>query len=440
MKFAFRTSATTLSVLFLLSACGGGGGDSSSGESSGNTIFSSLQDIAEPVAPAVADGPQAAALADCTFNTARAQSCTLGQLPFIGTTTATVTVDAVMARVVTSRPWMAQRLRELLQTLPPELLQMMKPVTAIVVGSKVRPSFYWSATGALYIDPQYLWTTPEELADVDKTPDYRTDFGQALQFATLWRYVKDDQRAYQAYSLDETNPRSIDDIRIQFAHLILHELAHAGDFAPPRLLSGFPTDKPLLEVLNQVAAQRISSQLYLTNPLRSTVLKGLGETLFRTGQTTAQQQALTAADVAREFAADRASDDYAYASQYEDAAMLAEEALMRVYYGVSRDLAVSPKPTVQNPTGDDYIVTWGTRGRIGQEGVKQAAAQVVSELLPNSNVVPAILGLPAPTPMRVGASWWDNLVLGSQPATAATERPQRLGTAQPVAGDLLKPY
>lgn len=439
MKFAIRASATTFSFLFLLSACGGGGGGSG-GETNGNTIFSSLKDIAEPVAPAVANGPQAAVLADCAFNPARAQSCTLGQLPFIGTATATVTVDAVMARVVTSRPWMAQRLRELLQTLPPELLQMMKPVTAIVVGSKVRPAFYWSATGALYIDPQYLWTTPEELAEVDKTPDYRTDFGQALQFATLWRYVKDDQRAYHAYSLHETDPRSIDDIKIQFAHLILHELTHAGDFAPPRLLSSFSTDKPLLEVLNQVAAQRISSRLYLTNPLRSTVLKGLGETLFRTGQTTAQQQALTATDVAREFSADRASDDYAYSSQYEDAAMLAEEALMRVYYGVSRDIAVTPKPTVQNPTGADYIVTWGVRGRIGQEGVKQAAAQVVGELLPDANVVPAILGLPAPTPMRVGASWWDNLVLGSQPATATTERPQSLDAAQPVAGDLLKPY
>ncbi|WP_298232131.1 hypothetical protein [uncultured Azohydromonas sp.] len=440
MKFALRASATTWAFLLLLTACGGGGSDGG-GESSGNTTFSSLQDISEPVAPAVANGPQAAALADCVFNATRAQSCTLTQLPFIGASTSTVTVDDVMARVVTSRPWMAQRLRELLQTLPPDLLQMMKPVTAIVVGSKVRPSFYWLATGALYIDPQHLWTTPEELADVDKTPDYRTDFGQALQFTTLWRYVKDDHRAYLSYSLHETNPRSIDDIRIQFAHLILHELAHAGDFAPPRLLSSLSTDKPLLEVLNQVAAQRISSRLYLTNPLRSTILKELGEALFRTGRPTAQQQALSATDVSREFTADRASDDYSYASQYEDVAMLAEEALMRVYYGVSRDIAVTPRPTVPNPTANDYIVTWGTRGRIGQEGVKQAAAQVVDELLPHANLAPAILGLPAPTPMRVGASWWNNLVLDSQSATAATtQRRQSLGTAPSVAADLLKPY
>lgn len=444
MKFAFRASATTLSCVFLLSACGGGGGGDSSngGESNSNTIFSSLQDIAEPVAPAVANSPQAAALADCAFNPARAQSCTLGQLPFIGTATATVTVDAVMTRVATSRPWMAQRLRELLQTLPPELLQMMKPVTAIVVGSKVRPAFYWSATGALYIDPQYLWTTPEELAEVNKTPDYRTDFGQALQFIAPSRYVKDNDYAFDSYSLDETHPRSIDDIKLQFASLILHELAHAGDFAPPRLLSSLPTDKPLLDVLNQVASQRISTRLYLTNPLRSTVLKDLGETLFRTGQTTAQQQALTAADIAREFSADRATDDYSYASQYEDAAMLTEEALMRLYYGVSRDIAVIAKPTVPNPTQADYIVTWGMRGRIGQEGVKQAAAQVVGELLPdNAKLVSAILELPAPTPMRAGASWWDNLVLDPLPATAtATERRQSLAAQRPMAADLRKPY
>jgi hypothetical protein len=427
----------------LLAACGGGGGGggSSSTGTTGSTIFSSLQDITEPVAPAVANGPRAAALADCVLNAARAQSCTLGQLPFIGASTSTVTVDDVMARVVTSRPWMAQRLRELLQTLPPDLLQMMKPVTAIAVGGKVRPSFYWSATGALYIDPQYLWTTPEELADVDKTPDYRTDFGKDLQFATLWRYVKNNDRAYPSYSFYETQPRSIDDIKVHFASLIVHELAHAGDFAPPRLLANLPTDKPLLDVLNQVADQRISTQLYRTNPLRSTTLKALGTVLFQGGSPTAQQQALTAADVGVEFAADRASDDYAYASQYEDAAMLAEEALMRVYYGVSRDIAITPKPTVQNPMGADYIVTWGMRGRIGQEGVKQAAAQVVAELMPNINLAPVILSLPAPTPMRVGASWTDNQMLDPLPATAATaERRQSLDTARPVVGDLLKPY
>lgn len=223
--------------------------------------------------------------------------------------------------------------------------------------------------------------------------------------------------------------------------IIVHELAHAGDFAPPRLLAGLPTDKPLLDVLNQVADQRISSRLYLTNPLRSTTLKALGEVLFRGGSPTAQQQALTAADVSLEFAADRASDDYAYASQYEDAAMLAEEALMRVYYGVSRDIAVTPKPTRQDATGDDYIVTWGTRGRIGQEGIKQAAAQEVAELLPNNNLAPAILGLPSPTPMRVGASWTDNLGLDPLPATAAiTERRQSLTGGRPVTGDRLKPY
>jgi hypothetical protein len=81
------------------------------------------------------------------------------------------------------------------------------------------------------------------------------------------------------------------------------------------------------------------------------------------------------------------------------------------------------------------------RGRIGQEGVKQAAAQVVGELLPNANLAPAILGLPAPRLMHVGASWTDNLVLDPLPATAATaERRQSLATVRPVAGDLLKPY
>lgn len=437
MKSTLRLAATALSVSLLLSACGGGGGAS-------KTAFSSMESVAEPVAPAVQENnPQAAVLADCVFNPARAQSCTLAQLPFIGSSTVSVTVDNVMARVVTSQPWMADRLRELLQTLPPELLQMFRPVTAVVVAGKIRPANYWGVTGALYIDPQYLWTTPEELADVDKTPDYRSNFGQDLKFVTGWRYVKNNDYAYDDYSLYETQPRSIEDIKLEFARLMLHELAHAGDFAPPRLLSGLRTDQPLWDVLNQLAGQSISTRLYSTSPLSSTVLMNLGATLFHTGKTTPQQQALTAADVAREFVADRASDDYSYSSQYEDAAMLAEEALMRIYYGVSRDIAVIPKPTVPNPTADDYLVTWGTRGRIGENRVKQAAAFVVAELLPGVPDIGArVLDLPAPTPMRVGASWWDNLVLDPIPVTTApAEHAQSLKKGpRSIVRDLRKPH
>lgn len=441
MKFAFRATGGAAALLLLLAGCGGGG--ETAGNDGTGTGQSALQAYIEPVTPAVANTPYAAALADCTFTAQLTTPCTLSQLPFIGlASSAPVTVDEVMARVVTSRPWMAQRLRELLQTLPADLLQMMKPVTAIVVASKIRPSFYWGSTGAMYIDPAYLWTTPEELAEIDKTPDYRTDYGNALQFATLWRYVKGNDYAYNWYPLTYNGTRTVEDIKIPFASLMVHELTHAGDFAPPRLLASLRKDIPLPDALTQIADQRISNTLYRTNPLDSGMWLNLARVLFDGETPTVQQRALTAWDVSAAFTADRASDDYSYASQHEDVAMLAEEALMRIYYGVSRDFAITPRPTVQNPTADDYIITWGTRGRIGEDAAKQAAAQVVAELLPGISLTPDILAIPAPESLPVGASWQDSLALGRTSAMAAgsAERRQGLSTGRPVAADILRPY
>lgn len=440
-----RATAATLSGALLLAGCGGGGGSDGSGSGTGPVANaappSTLQNIAETVSPAVAGGPYSAVLADCAFNPARATACTLGQLPFIGSTAETITVDDVMRRVVTSKPWMAQRVRELLLALPNELLQMLRPVTAIVVAGKIRPSFYWGMTGAIYIDPQYLWTTPQELADVDKTGDYRTTFGDGLQFATLWRYVKDGAYAYKIYPLTYTGSRTLDDIKLNFAHLLAHEATHAGDFVPPRLLAGLPLDKPLTTVLNQISDQSISTRLYQASPLTSPLWQALAGVMFLGNAPTQTQAALKASEVWTAFSLERATDDYAYTNAHEDAAMLAEEALMRMYFGVERDFAISPQPTALNPTAADYIVTWGTRGRIGQAESKRAAALVVSELFPTLDFSAALAAIPAPKALPPGTSWKDSLVLNAGAGTPSNlEQPQGLDSERPIAADRLRPH
>ena len=90
-----------------------------------------LGDIYEPVSPAVPAAPFAKVLGDCTFKAGSSESCLLSTLPFLGQETDTVTVDKAMERVAVSHPWMAVRFREVLETQPPELLQMMRPITAI---------------------------------------------------------------------------------------------------------------------------------------------------------------------------------------------------------------------------------------------------------------------------------------------------------------------
>ncbi|MDP0964773.1 hypothetical protein Q6264_28200, partial [Klebsiella pneumoniae] len=71
--------------------------------------------------------------------------------------------------------------------------RLLNATTAIVIGGRVRPSFYWNATGAIYLDADYLWQTPQERDTVSEAPDPRSNFAADLAFKTLWRYVQNNQ-------------------------------------------------------------------------------------------------------------------------------------------------------------------------------------------------------------------------------------------------------
>lgn len=389
-----------------LFACGGG----SSGPPPAD--FSGISRIQEAVQPARV-GPYQAALADCTLNAQRTQSCNLEELPFLGQTVgAAISVSDVMQRVIASSPWMAARFEAALAAMPASLLQMFKPVTAVVITGKVRPSFYLRQTGAIYIDPAHLWVTLDELKDVDRSPDYREGYDEGLKFIELWRYMSGNSPAYAFSDLNSTTDRQPSDIVLPLARVLIHELTHAADFAAPALIPGLDRGRPLNAVLTDLYDQRVSTRLTASQPLQSSLWKGLADVIYAGTAPTDAQKALTAADVSPDFAQDRASDNYGYSTQYEDTAMLAEEALMALWFGVRRDIALLDKPTASNPTAADYVVTWGQRGRVGASNVKAAATFVLNNILPGSDWASRMASLPAPTAMVPGLSWRDNRVLG----------------------------
>ncbi|EIT69632.1 MULTISPECIES: hypothetical protein [Hydrocarboniphaga] len=389
-------------VLFgLISACGGGG--------DGEPDSQVTEGIYEAVTPAVAGAPYAPVLADCAFNEARDDSCTLERLPFLGQETGSVTVDKLMERVVTSHPWMAQRFREVLQTLPEPALRMTRSLTAVVIGSKIRPSFYTTATGAIYLDPEYLWLTQAERATISDEEDYRAGFGNALQFVSLWRYVSNNRYAYYSYADSYTGTRSVYDIRLPIARLLFHELTHAGDYMPPAALDGLARNQTLRQAIDAQRGHRISDELVAGNPLASQTWKALADVLYRGSTASSAQRAMTPSEVADAFAPDRASDAYNYSTQSEDIAMMAEEALMQFHYGIERDIAFTNRPANSGASGDDYIVAWGVRGRVREPRVAAAAQFVLQRLLPGTDYSAQFANLPAPTPMRPGESWTTNL-------------------------------
>ena len=414
--------------MLVLYGCGGGGGTAS--DVGGGSSPPDLSDVAVYVA----DSPYAPLLKGCATATAEADLCTLATLPLIGAAAPDPTVADVMDRVLVSHPWMGERFAQVLAQLPPDILTLLKGVTAVVIDADIRPSYYSAETAALYLDPADLWLTNEEKATISRSPDYRNDFGDQLQFVPLTRYVKGDSYAYTYYPLDGTATRQLSDILYPMARLLYHELAHANDFLPPARQPGLDLQSTPYQATIAVADDTVSAHLYAVAPLTSAFWPALARVLFAGVPPTAEQTGYSAAQVGDEFAADVADDAYGYASRYEDVAMLFEATMMAYHYGIDRDIAFTDRPATAAPACDDYLVGWGVRRRIGDPAVKPRAAQVAAELLPATDFDPFFIALSPPIPMNAGRGWCANLTIG----TASTQglAPARAIPAEQIRADM----
>ncbi len=374
-------------------------------------------------------GPHAAALARCIYSPALSTSpnnlCRLSDLPLLGQVSSNPTVEQIMQRLIVSHDWQAEVFERFLREQDPDgdFRRMLAATTAVVIGARLRPAFYWSATGAIYLDASYLWLTPEQRDTVSEAPDPRSAFGRDLQYSSPWRYVKDNQHATPARPVAERGTRLLSEIKVELGRLLYHELTHAGDFLPPRVQATLDSSRRVYEA---VPASTPSSQLQQQIPFFSQQMVGLGQVLFFGEASTAQQRAYTPADVVQFFSQDRVNDDYAYSLPVgqsvprEDAAMLVEEALVQLRYGVQRDFAITPR-IPEDGTAADAIVTWGQRGRIGEAALRPRLQLVLAELmpwLPSSELA----RLQTPQLLRPGLTWGQNLDQGA----VAANRPRAL--------------
>lgn len=374
------------------------------------------------VYPWLRSSAHAEALAACIYSPQldRGKLCPMSRLPMLGTETggATPSVEQVMARVLVSHDWMAQVFERYLreQDTHGDFRNLLKASTAVVIGARVRPAFYWKATGAIYLDASYLWLTPQQRDTVSETPDPRADFGGDLGYAMLWRYVKDKDYAGGSYPVAERKSRELPDLHARLGSLLYHELTHAGDFTPPRLHSVL---NPALRVYDIQAGVTASDDLAARLPLQSAEMVALGKVQFFGKASTAVQRAYTPQDITGFFAPDRATDEYSYSLPdggdvgREDAAMLAEEAMMQLRFGILRDVAITP-PLTAASTSSNIIVSWGQRGRVGEAKIKPRVALVMSQVMPWI-AASELDKLAVPQALPAGRSWLATL----DPAAAA---------------------
>lgn len=377
---------TPLVFILLLSACGGGGGSGNKALTTNNNSSPSQQADLLDIQTYKSTSPYAADIPNCVRVEDANNSCNLTTLPIIGKTTQGngPTVSQIMDHVAVSHDWMAIRFEQILQALPAEMLYLFNAVTAIVIDADIRPAYYTGVTGAIYLDPAYLWLTVEEKRTINPKADYRSGFSDELNFRVLSHYIKNGTPLRLSGSLTDSSTRTLNQVVPIFANLLLHELTHANDFLPPAIHDTIATDKPISTVILENQANWLSSQLYQTSPLNSTLLQGLGQVMFFGEQATSAQKALTPEQVGEAFEADHASDDYAYATEREDAAMLFEEAMMRYFFGYDRDIAFTNAS--DSIYCSDYIIKWGARNRLGDQDVIARAQFITNALLPNINL------------------------------------------------------
>ena len=403
--------STLLTVLLLLTACGGGGGGG------GNRINVPTPPPATPPPTGVvatsaflSTGPYAAVLRNCTYAGTQTQTCTIGTLNFLGQDRPNPTINDVMERVLVSHTWMGENIQAALEQLPSDLLLMLRSVTAIVIASDIRPAFYDPETGAIYLDSAFLWLTLAQEAVVTDEEDFRSNFGDALQFKMPWRYVRNNQRLGIATNPDGS--RELSELLPVLGFLLYHELAHAVDFMPQSKMANISASQSVEQAI--LSSSFLSSQWQSFNPLTSTQLDALADVSFAGETATAAQQAIQPDELVMAFTGDGAIQYYSYLTQFEDFATMFETVMMDFHFGYKKDTGITNNTQFSN----DGIVAWGQRGRLGEQGPNSRAREAIQALYPGNlaTVETFLNGLPAPTEMTPGSTWGANLTLGIQPS------------------------
>ncbi len=99
--------------------------------------------------------------------------------------------------------------------------------------------------------------------------------------------------------------------------------------------------------------------------------------------------------------------------------MLFEELMMQSRFQVFRDVAITNQPIGNNISGQDYIVTWGQRGRIGETTIKPRVAFTATRVLPEFDTNSTLLTIPTPIALIEGNNWLENLSISPSPVASS---------------------
>jgi len=382
------------------------------------------------------NSPYKEALARCVYDNQVGSSCLFSVLPLIGSEFSQPAIDNILDRVFVSHQWMGDRFKQFLENsaTSEDMLKLLRATTAIVISYDVRPSFYWTASGAIYLDAANFWMTPGERDTLNARPDFRSNFGNDLQFIIPWRYIKDNDLYFRNadYPRSERKTKVFADMEANVAWLMYHELGHANDFFPPSSWSSLASSTSPLVYSNDTDAN--STGFANAFPLTSSQMQSLAQVSFAGNTATNTQKAYTASRVSDFFIPDSAPAYYSYSTIREDYATLFERFMMAYRLGVTADVAMVE-------IDDDGLlpVAWGQRNRINDPKLRTRAEFVIKQILPDINLASAFDGFAAPQLFQPGVGYREQLNLDGN---KTLKKPDALEIPNQyfIADDLIHPH
>jgi hypothetical protein len=322
------------------------------------------------------NSPYAKVLEECVLIEDEKDSCKLSKLPILGQESYTITKDMILQRLLVSHKWMGDRFSQMLDRYSDKMIQQLfRATTAIVIDDDIIPAYYWAVTGAIYLDPSYLWISQNEKSTITKKEDYRSDFGSSLLFVEGTSYRLN---GVSLYTQDKTT-RSLRDVELSLAGLLYHELSHANDFIPPALLSQLDNSKSVIDNIISIDTNRISEQLYAHSPIESSVLSALGKVLYKGEAATATQKQISGVEAGNLFNDDVTDAMYAYSTHFEDTAMLMQSAMMKYFYNVDSFQIFLNADAYKNKQSQ---LEWGIKNPVLKSRVIDRAIFVANRALP----------------------------------------------------------
>ncbi len=329
--------------------------------------------------------PHSALLARCSILKKNDNSCSLNELSFIAKTTGKPNKAEILDRLIVSDLWMADNFSMLLNKMPEDIYRLFSSTTAIIIHKNIRPAFFWAVTGAIYLDPAFLWLTSEQLDSISQEPDFRQAFAQQFEFTTLSLYSSKGEPAFGS-NRQRTETQTLHAL----SALLFHELAHANDFFPMQtIVEADPNETPINIIQSQRLTSDLLNRLY---PLRDETLHRLASALFAGQVADPSLLSLSANDVASLFDVDHANDTYAYFISpganpdwhFEDTALLFEEVMMKIHFDLNRELAFATPLVDDVRFLDDLKINKNFINRFQDEQLLPRTQTVVDNLLPNN--------------------------------------------------------